>query len=122
MSAVMANITATRMTTVQRAVVYDCNAERAAEVAAVLRFFDLEPMLIDHAAVVRSVLQGCNGRQALLIGDVSDVPDWRELGAALRSQLSEVTVVAYGSQAVADKILATAGATRVLRMPFPFKF
>src|SRR5689334_9047128 len=101
MSAVMTEMSAPRMASVQRAIVYDCDAERAAEVATVLRFLDLEPMLIDHAAVVRSVMQGCSGRQVLLIGDVADVPDWRELGAALRSHLTEVIVVAYGPQAVA---------------------
>ncbi len=131
MSAVMADWdkarTATRVpasdaSTTQRAVVYDCDTERAAEVAAVLRFLDMEPMLIDHGALVRSVMQSCNGRQALLIGDVNDAPDWRELGAALKAHLSDVTVVVYGSQNIADQLIASAGASRVLRLSFPFKY
>jgi sigma-54 specific flagellar transcriptional regulator A len=126
MSAVMAHLdkagTATLMAAVQRAVVYDTDAERAAEVAAVLRFLDLEPMLIDHGALVRSVMQSCTGRQALLIGDVCDAPDWRELGAALKAHLSEVTVVVYGPQRIADELVASAGPSRVLRLSFPFKY
>jgi len=131
MSAVMVNLdkarmasraTTTRVAAVQRAVVYDCDSERAAEVAAVLRFLDMEPMLIDHGALVRSVMQSCTGRQALLIGDVTDAPDWRELGAALKAHLSDVTVVVYGSQNIADQLIASAGASRVLRLSFPFKY
>ena len=110
----------------QRAVIYDSDAERAAEVAAVLRFLELEPMLIDHGAVVRSVMQSRTGRQALLVGDVTDLPpganEWRELGAALKAHLSDVTVVVYGSQAIADQLIAAAGPSRVLRLPFPFKY
>jgi sigma-54 specific flagellar transcriptional regulator A len=126
MSAVMAHLdkpgTTTVMASVQRAVVYDSDAERAAEVAAVLRFLDMEPMLIDHGALVRSVMQSCTGRQALLIGDVADAPDWRELGAALKAHLSDVTVVVYGPQSISDQLIATAGASRVLRLSFPFKY
>jgi sigma-54 specific flagellar transcriptional regulator A len=126
MSAVMAHLDKARTTTVmgpvQRAVVYDSDVERAGEVAAVLRFLDLEPMLIDHGAVVRSVMQSCTGRQALLIGDVTDATDWRELGLALKSQLTDVTVVVYGPQSIADQLAAAAGPSRVLRMSFPFKY
>jgi sigma-54 dependent transcriptional regulator, flagellar regulatory protein len=126
MSAVMAHLdkvsSAMLMAAVQRAVIYDCDAERAAEVAAVLRFLDMEPMLIDHGAVVRSVMHSCSGRQALLIGDVTDNPDWRELGSALKAHLSDVTVVVYGPQAIADQLIATAGPARVLRLSFPFKY
>jgi sigma-54 specific flagellar transcriptional regulator A len=110
------------MAAVQRAVIYDCDAERAAEVAAVLRFLDMEPMLIDHGTLVRSVMQSGTGRQALLIGDVTDSPDWRELGLALKANLSEVTVVVYGAQSIADQLIARVGPARVLRLSFPFKY
>jgi sigma-54 specific flagellar transcriptional regulator A len=120
MSAVMAG--AKRMSTVERAVVYDCDAERAAEVAAVLRFLDLQPMLIDHAALMQTVLQAHAARQVLLVGDVADSPDWRELGAALSGPLSDVLVVSYGSQEVASRLVEVTAASRVLRIPFPFKY
>lgn len=111
-----------KVTTVQRAVVYDCDAERAEKVAAVLRFLDLEPLLIDHAALMRAVIQTPTSPPALLIGDVGESPDWRELGAALREQLGDIPVVAYGSAAAADQLIAAAGAARVIRLPFPFKY
>ncbi|MBC7984853.1 MAG: sigma-54-dependent Fis family transcriptional regulator [Candidatus Obscuribacterales bacterium] len=113
------------MSTVKKAVVYDCDVERANEVAAVLRFLDIEAMLVDHAALMRSLLQGNDPAQALLIGDisaVSDSPDWLELGAALRTRLHSVTVVSYGSAAVMEQLTAASGAGRVLRVPFPFKY
>ena len=113
---------ATRMSTVERAVIYDCDADRAAEVATVLRFLDLEPMLIDHAALVCTVMQSSAARQVLLVGDVADSPDWRGLGGVVRSLLGDVTVVAYGSQAVADQLASATGLGRVLRIPFPFKY
>lgn len=124
MSAVMADVAATRMTGVQRAVVYDCDTERAAEVAAVLRFLDIEAMLVDHGALMRSLVQSNGPGQALLIGDIAeaDVPDWIELGAALRSTWSDLTVVSYGSAAILNSLNAAAGAGRVLRVPFPFKY
>jgi sigma-54 specific flagellar transcriptional regulator A len=123
MSAVMADVAASRMTNVQRAVVYDCDAERAAEVAAVLRFLDIEAMLVDHGALMRSLVQG-GPSQALLIGDIADAdtPDWLELGAALRTKWSELTVVSYGASTIMDSLSATAGSGRVLRVPFPFKY
>lgn len=111
-----------KVTTLQRAVVYDCDAERAEKVAAVLRFLDLEPLLIDHAALMRAVIQTPTTPPALLIGDVGESPDWRELGAALREQLGDIPVVAYGSAAAADQLIAAAGAARVIRLPFPFKY
>lgn len=43
-----------RMLTVQQAVVYDCDAERAERVATVLRTLNLEPLLIDHSALMRA--------------------------------------------------------------------
>jgi sigma-54 dependent transcriptional regulator, flagellar regulatory protein len=122
MSAVMVDTRNGSMSNLQRAVVYDSDAERATQVAAVLRFLDLEALVVDHAALVRSVMTSCAGRQALLIGDVHDVPDWRELGAVLKGQFCDAAVVSYGSQAVADKLVAAAGANRVLRLPFPFKY
>jgi sigma-54 specific flagellar transcriptional regulator A len=79
-------------------------------------------ILIDHGALVRSVMQSCTHRQALLIGDVVDAPDWRELGAALKTHLKEVTVVVYGAQSIADQLISLVGASRVLRLSFPFKY
>jgi sigma-54 specific flagellar transcriptional regulator A len=112
-----------RMTTlpVQRAVVYDCDPDRAENVAAVLRQLDLEPLLVDHAALMRAVIQTPNNPPALLVGDVGDSPDWRELGAALREQLGDVPVVAYGSTAAAEQLIAAVGPARVRRMPFPLR-
>ncbi len=111
-----------RVTGLQRAVVYDCDVERAEQVAAVLKFLDLEPLLIDHAALMRAMIQSPNTPPALLVGDVGDSPDWRELGAALREQLGDVPVVAYGSAAAADQLIQAVGAARVIRLPFPFKY
>jgi sigma-54 dependent transcriptional regulator, flagellar regulatory protein len=109
-----------RILTVQRAVVYDCDPVRAERVAAVLREVDLEPLLIDHAALMRAVIQSPMTPPALLIGDVGDC-DWIELGAALREQLGDVPVVSYGSSAVANQLVEAIGAARVRRLPFPFK-
>jgi sigma-54 specific flagellar transcriptional regulator A len=108
-----------RILTVQRAVVYDCDPERAERVAEVLRQLDLEPLLIDHAALMRAVIQSPMTPPALLIGDVGDC-DWMELGAALREQLGDVPVVSYGSSAVANQLVQAIGAARVRRLPFPF--
>jgi len=108
-----------RTLTLQRAVVYDGDAQRAERVAEVLRTLGLEPLLIDHSALMRAVIQAPSTPPALLIGDVADC-DWRELGAALREQLADVPVVAYGSAAVADQLLATLG-SRLQRLQFPFK-
>lgn len=108
-----------RMLTVQQAVVYDCDAERAERVATVLRTLNLEPLLIDHSALMRAVIQAPNSPPALLIGDVGDC-DWVELGAALREQLGDIPVVAYGSAASADHLMAAIG-PRVQRLAFPFK-
>jgi len=129
----------TAATAVKRAVVYDCNPERAAEVAAVLRFLDIEAMTVDHAALMRSLVQSNlvqynlsrqEGQEtgagvALLIGDVAEVgdaPDWRELGASLRSNWGDVAVLSYGSDAVFQQVADQAGSGRVLRVPFPFKY
>ncbi|MFL6619688.1 MAG: hypothetical protein ACJ8MH_13880, partial [Povalibacter sp.] len=105
----------------QRAVVYDCDVERADQVAAVLKQLSLEPLLIDHSALMRAMIQSPTTPPALLVGDVGDAPDWRELGAALREQLGDVPVVAYGSAAAAEQLIAAVGAARVIRLPFPFK-
>jgi sigma-54 specific flagellar transcriptional regulator A len=128
----------TSVTAVKRAVVYDCDAERAAEVAAVLRFLDIEALTVDHAALMRSLVQSnltqhnlaregqeAGAGVALLIGDVAEVgdtPDWRELAAMLRSNWSEVVVVSYGGDVAFQQIASQAGAGRVLRVPFPFKY
>jgi sigma-54 dependent transcriptional regulator, flagellar regulatory protein len=108
-----------RILTLQRAIVYDGDAQRAERVADVLRTLGLEPLLIDHSALMRAVIQAPSTPPALLIGDVADC-DWRELGAALRAQLADVPVVAYGSNAVADQLLAALG-PRLQRLQFPFK-
>jgi sigma-54 specific flagellar transcriptional regulator A len=128
MSAVMAE-PITRISTVHSAVVYDSDAERAAEVAAVLKFLDIEPLLVDHATLVRSVLQASVARQALLIGDLAEGSDAREgvreLIAALGTQLVEVPVILYGSSATGEQLLTGPGsglvATRLTRITFPFK-
>jgi sigma-54 specific flagellar transcriptional regulator A len=108
------------MTTIQRAVVYDCNSERAAEVAEVLQLLDLEPMVIDHAVLVRTVMQAPGGRAVLLIGDVADGPNWEELGAAMKGPFSDVPIIAYGSRVIAERVTVAVGATRVIRLGFPF--
>ena len=46
-----------RTLTLQRAVVYDGDAQRAERVAEVLRTLGLEPLLIDHSALMRAVIQ-----------------------------------------------------------------
>jgi sigma-54 specific flagellar transcriptional regulator A len=110
------------MTLVDRAVVYDSDPERAGRVAEVLRFLNLEPMLIDHAALLRTVMQSVPlNRQALLIGDAGDESDWQDVMAALQTQLSDVPIVTYGSQIIADQIISGTAAARVTRLPFPFK-
>jgi sigma-54 dependent transcriptional regulator, flagellar regulatory protein len=106
---------------VQRVVVYDCDVERAAKVAAVLKDLKLEPLLIDHSALMRAIIQGPSTRPALLVGDVGDSLDWRELGAALREQLGDVPVVSYGSEHSAEQLIDAVGVSRVNRLPFPFK-
>jgi sigma-54 specific flagellar transcriptional regulator A len=106
-----------RILTVQRAIVYDCDPQRAEKVANVLRALDLEPLVIDHSALMRALIQA-HSPPALLIGDVGDC-DWIELGAALRERLGDVPVVAYGSAAVTDQLIAAVG-SRVTRLQFPF--
>ena len=113
------NDTGTRGLTIRQAVVYDCDAGRAEKVAEVLRDLSLEPLVIDHSALMRAVIQTPNNPPALLVGDVGDC-DWAELGAALRGQLSDIPVVAYGSSEVADQLIAAVG-PRVRRLTFPFK-
>jgi sigma-54 specific flagellar transcriptional regulator A len=108
-----------RALSVQRAVVYDSDSQRAERVADVLRSLGLEPLLIDHSALMRAVIQAPSTPPALLIGDIADC-DWRELGTALREQLGDVPVVAYGSVIAAEQLLAVIG-PRVQRLQFPFK-
>jgi sigma-54 dependent transcriptional regulator, flagellar regulatory protein len=110
-----------RITAIQRAVVYDCDTERAERVGLVLKAIELEPLLVDHAALMRAVIQAPTSPPALLIGDVADALDWRELGAALREQLGDIPVIAYGSEAAAEQVIAAVGSSRVVRLPFPFK-
>jgi sigma-54 specific flagellar transcriptional regulator A len=112
--------TAARGLPIQQAVVYDSDAARAERVAEILRELNLEPLLIDHSALMRAVIQTPNNPPALLVGDVADC-DWVELGAALREQLSDIPVVAYGSSSVADQLTAHVGTARVRRLTFPFK-
>src|SRR5690606_41406543 len=71
--------------------------ERAERVAQVLKEVDLEPLLVDHAALMRTILQSPTTPPALLIGDPGDC-DWVELGAALREQLGDVPVVARSEE------------------------
>ena len=113
------NDTAIRALSIQQAVVYDSDAGRAEKVADVLRELSLEPLLIDHSALMLAVIQAPHSPPALLVGDVGDC-DWAELGAALRNRLSDIPVVAYGSAAVADQLIAAVG-PRVRRLTFPFK-
>ncbi len=113
------NDTQARSLTIQQAVVYDSDPGRAEKVANVLRELSLEPLLIDHCALMRAMIQTPNNPPALLVGDVADC-DWVELGAALRGQLSDIPVVAYGSSTVADQLIAAVG-PRVRRLTFPFK-
>ncbi len=108
------------MNSAQQAVVYDCDAERASQVSLLLQQLGYQPMVIDHSAVVRTVLQASAGEQVLLIGDVSDAPDWSELGAVLRGPLCDVQVISYGSPYVANELGAVTGAQRVLRLRYPF--
>ena len=112
---------AIRMTAlaVQRAVIYDCDAERAGQVASVLRSLRVEPLPIDHCALMRAVIQTPGTPMALLIGDVDEC-DWMELGVALREQLGDVPVLAYGSDASARQLAAALGA-RVRRQTLPFQ-
>jgi sigma-54 specific flagellar transcriptional regulator A len=109
-----------RVLTVQRAVVYDCDAERAAAVSEVLRSLDIEPLVIDHCALMRAMIQTPTNPPALLIGDASDC-DWRELGTALREQFGDIPVVAYGTPSDAEQVTAAIGAARVMRLAFPFR-
>ena len=108
------------MNPTQQAVVYDCDAERAAQVSLVLRQLGYHPMVIDHSALVRTVLNGATGGQVLLIGDVSDEPDWRDLGTALKGPLCHLPVLSYGSPYVAEELGEAAGEKRILRLRFPF--
>ena len=50
------NETAARALTIQQAVVYDSDAGRAEKVADVLRELSLEPLLIDHSALMRAMV------------------------------------------------------------------
>jgi len=104
----------------QHAVVYDCDSERAAQVSAVLRKLGYQAMVVDHAALVGTMLQASGSEQLLFIGDVSDSPNWNELGGALRGTLCDIPVVSYGSAQVAMELSAVAGQQRVVRLKFPF--
>ena len=110
-----------KVTTIQHAVIYDCDAERAGRVAAMVKVLGVEPLVIDHAALMRAMIQTSNSPPALLVGDVGDAPDWRELGAALREQLGDVPVIAYGSAGAAQQLSAAVGVNRVIRLSFPFR-
>ncbi len=74
-----------------RAVIYDCDAERAAQIGGLLRQLGYQPMVMDHAALVRTVLEAGKPDQVLMIGDAADMPDWAELGSALRAPLVRCT-------------------------------
>jgi sigma-54 specific flagellar transcriptional regulator A len=108
--------------TVQSVIVLDQDQDRAAEVATVLRFLDLQPLVVDDAALMRTMLQAQRGSSALLIGDVEETFDYREFGAALRGPLLDIPVVAYGSPACRELMSRHAGADRVTLLAFPFKY
>jgi sigma-54 specific flagellar transcriptional regulator A len=103
-----------------QAVIYDCDAERAAQLGILLKQLRYQPMVMDHAALVSTVLRGGKSEQVLMIGDVADLPDWHELGVALRQSLCDVPVISYGSTYIADELAAIAGAQRITRLRFPF--
>ncbi|MGE0189025.1 MAG: sigma-54 interaction domain-containing protein [Steroidobacteraceae bacterium] len=103
-----------------QAVIYDCDVERAAQLGELLRQLHYQPLVMDHAALVSTVLQAGKSEQVLMIGDVADLPDWSELGAALREALCDVSVISYGSTYIADELAAVAGAQRITRLRFPF--
>jgi len=108
------------MKSAQHAVVYDCDSERASQVAAVLQRLGYQAMVVDHAALVGTMLQASGGEQVLFIGDVSDSPNWSELGGSLRGALCDIPVVSYGSPQVAMELSAVTGQQRVVRLKFPF--
>jgi len=108
------------MKSAQHAVVYDCDSGRAAQVASVLQRLGYQALIVDHAALVGTMLQASGGEQVLFIGDVSDAPNWRELGGALRGALCDIPVVSYGSAQVAMELSAVTGQHRVVRLKFPF--
>lgn len=108
------------MKSAQHAVVYDCDSERASQVATVLQQFGYQAMVVDHAALVVTMLQASGTEQALFIGDVSDEPNWHELGSTLRGALCDIPVVSYGSPQVAMELSMVTGQQRVVRLKFPF--
>jgi len=108
------------MKSAQHAVVYDCDSDRASQVSVVLQRLGYQPMVVDHAALVITMLQASGAEQALFIGDVSDAPSWGELGAVLRGTLCDIPVISYGSAQVAMELSAAAGQQRVARLKFPF--
>ena len=109
-----------RTLTLQRAVVYDGDAERAERVADVLRTLgsrtaahrSQRPDACRHPGAEHAAGPADRRRRATATGV--------ELGAALREQLGDVPVVAYGSAAVADQLIAALG-PRLQRLQFPFK-
>jgi sigma-54 specific flagellar transcriptional regulator A len=106
----------------QSAIVFDQNAARAAEVAAVLRFLEVQPLVVDSDVLMRAMLEGQRTPPAVLVGDVEETFDYREFGTALRGPLLDVPVVAYGSTASAELLMRHAGPGRVTRLPLPFKY
>ncbi|MET0987580.1 MAG: sigma-54 dependent transcriptional regulator [Steroidobacteraceae bacterium] len=117
-----ARVTSTGVTAVRSAIVFDQDASRAAEVAAVLRFLDLQPLVVDDAALMRTMIQGQRTPPALLIGDVEETFDYREFGAALRGPLLDIPVVAYGGPACVELLNRHAGQGRTTMLAFPFKY
>ena len=107
---------------IQSVVVFDQNASRAAEVAAVLRFLDLQPLVVDDAALMRTMIQGQRTPTALLIGEVEETFDHREFGAALRGPLLGLPVVAYGNPGCQELLARHAGQGRITLLTFPFKY
>jgi hypothetical protein len=75
-------------------IVFDQDSARAAEVAAVLRFLDVQPLVVDNGALMRTLVQGQRTPPSLMIGDTEESFDYREFGAALRGPLLGVPVIA----------------------------
>ena len=117
-----AHVTSTGAAAVRSAIVFDQNASRAAEVAAVLRFLDLQPLVVDDAALMRTMIQGQRTPPALLIGEVEETFDYREFGAALRGPLLDIPVVAYGGPDCVELLNRHAGQGRTTMLTFPFKY
>ena len=103
-------------------IVFDQNGGRAGEIAAVLRFLDVQPLVIDNSALMRTMIQGQRTPPALMIGAVEESFDYREFGAALRGPLLDMPVIAYGDSGSYELLSRYAGPGRITRLTPPFKY